>query len=272
MLKVGPKSPRLVFIGWGAINSRVGALLKQRETPVEIAAIATIDTPEARAELPPGVAFLGSPDELANLKPDLVIEAAGRAAISQWAPAALAASPAMITASTSAFSDDGLLTWLIDLAEKNGSRIEVPSGAIGGIDALASAAVLGLDDVVHQIVKPPRAWKNTPAEALVALDGLQERTVLFTGTARQAAASYPQNANATVVTSLAGLGLDRTRVELIADPASTMNGHRIIASGAFGCLDITLKNKPLATNPKSSELTALSLVRLIEHRARRVIV
>jgi aspartate dehydrogenase len=272
MLKVMSKSPRLVFIGWGAINSRVGALLKQRETPVEIAAIATMDTPQARAELPPRVAFLGSPDELAGLRPDLVIEAAGRAAISQWAPAALAACPAMITASTSAFSDDGLLSWLIDLAERNGSRIEVPSGAIGGIDALASAAVLGLDDVVHQIVKPPRAWKNTPAEELVALDTLRERTVFFTGTARQAAATYPQNANATVVTSLAGLGLDRTRVELIADPASTMNGHRIIASGAFGRMDITLENKPLATNPKSSELTALSLVRLIEHRAKSIVV
>ena len=124
----------------------------------------------------------------------------------------------------------------------------------------------------ERIVKPPRAWKNTPAEELVALDGLRERTVFFTGTAQQAAASYPQNANATVVTSLAGIGLDRTRVELIADPASTMNGHRIIASGAFGRMDITLENKPLATNPKSSELTALSLVRLIEHRAKRIIV
>jgi len=266
------KPMRLVFIGWGAINSRVGALLRQRETPVEIAAIAAIDTPQARAQLPHGVPFLGSPDELAAFAPDLVVEAAGRAAISQWAPAALAASPAMITASTSAFSDDGLLAWIADLAERNGSRIEVPSGAIGGIDALASAAVLGLDEVVHQIVKPPRAWKNTPAEQLVALESLSKRAVFFTGTARQAAAAYPQNANATVVTSLAGIGLDKTRVELIADPASTMNGHRIVASGEFGRMEITLENKPLATNPKSSELTALSLVRLIEHRVKRIIV
>ena len=266
------KPARVVFIGWGAINSRVGALLKQRETPVQIAAIATMDTPEARAALPPGVPFLGSPDELAACRPDLVVEAAGRAAIAQWAPAALAASPALITASTSAFSDDALLGWLTELAEQNGSRIEVPSGAIGGIDALAGAAVLGLDSVIHQIVKPPLAWRNTPAEQLVALDQLRERTVFFTGSARQAAATYPQNANATVVTSLAGIGLDRTRVELVADPAVTMNGHRIVASGEFGRMEITLENRPLATNPKSSELTALSLVRLIEHRARRIIV
>src|ERR1700743_3807979 len=137
---------RLVFIGWGAINSRVGALLLQRKTPVEFVAVATIDSPEARPQLPPGVPFLGSTDQLAALKPDLVIEAAGRAAISQWAATALAAAPTLITASTSAFSDDSLLTWLVELAEQNGSQIQIPSGAIGGIDALAGAAVLGLDD------------------------------------------------------------------------------------------------------------------------------
>jgi aspartate dehydrogenase len=246
--------------------------LTQRQCQVEIVAIATADTPEARATLPRGVQFLSSPDELAALQPDLVIEAAGRAAISQWAPAALAAAPAVIFASTSAFCDDGMLAWLIELAERHTSKIVVPSGAIGGMDALASAAVLGLDDVLHQIVKPPLAWKTTPAERLIDLDHLTERTIFFSGTAREAAASYPQNANATVVTSLAGIGLDRTRVEMVADPASVMNGHRIAARGAFGRMEITLENKPLSSNPKSSALTALSLVRLIENRTKNLVI
>jgi len=106
-----------------------------------------------------------------------VVEAAGRAAIEQWAPAALAAAPEMIIASTSAFYDEGLLARLVNLAESSGSRIQIPSGAIGAIDALASAAVLDLEDVVHQIVKPPRAWKDTPAEGLIDLDGLTEHNV-----------------------------------------------------------------------------------------------
>lgn len=266
------KRPRLIFIGWGAINSRVGDLLRARKTPIEIVAIATANTQEARAHLPASIPFLKFPEQLAELKPDLVIEAAGRAAIAQWAPAALAGAPSMIIASTSAFSDDGLLASLIDLAERNGSRIEVPSGAIGGIDALSSAAILGLDDVLHQIVKPPRAWMNTAAEKLLDLEKLEHRTSFFEGTAREASASYPQNANATVVTSLAGLGLDRTRVELIADPEAMMNAHRIVATGKFGQMEVSLKNRPLATNPKSSELTALSLVRMIEHRVKSLIV
>ena len=264
--------PRVVFIGWGAINSRVGALLAERKTAIDIVGIATIDTPEARAALPPGVRFLAAPDELAALKPDLVVEAAGRAAIEQWAAAALATAPEMIIASTSAFVDDDLLARLVALAERNGSRIQVPSGAIGGIDSLAGAAVLELDEVVHQITKPPRAWKNTPAEKLLYLDALREREVFFSGSAREAAASYPQNANATVVTSLAGIGLDKTRVELVADPGVSINSHRIAARGAFGRMEIVLENRALVTNPKSSELTALSLVRLIEHRVHYLVV
>jgi aspartate dehydrogenase len=73
------------------------------------------------------------------------------------------------------------------------------------------------------------------------------------------------------VTALAGIGLDRTRVEMVVDPAVRINGHRITARGAFGRLEIMLKNNPLATNPKSSELTALSLVRLIEQQTNAIV-
>lgn len=257
---------RLFFIGWGAINSRVGELLAQRKSAVDIVGVATSDAAKIRDTAPAGARFIVSPDELAALKPNLVVEAAGRSAIERWGLAALAAAPEVIIASTSAFCDDALLARLITSAEQHGSRIQVPSGAIGGIDALASAAVLDLEEVTHQIVKPPLAWRGTPAEKSIDLTTLSKRTVFFSGTAREAASHYPQNANATVVTSLAGIGLDRTRVEMVADPASRINGHRIIARGAFGRMEITLENNPLATNPKSSELTALSLVRLIEHR------
>jgi aspartate dehydrogenase len=263
---------RTAFIGWGAINTRVGTLLAKRNAAIEIVGIATIDTPENRAAIPQGVPFLASPKELAELRPDLVVEAAGRAAIDVWGEPALAAAPAMIIASTSAFCDDALLARLAAVAEHQRSRIFIPSGAIGAIDALASAAVLGLDNVTHQIVKPPIAWKGTPAEKLLDLARLSDRTVFFSGTAREAASQYPQNANATVVTALAGVGLDKTRVEMVADPTVRINGHRITAQGAFGRLEVALENNPLATNPKSSELTALSLVRLIEHQINAIVV
>ena len=272
----GSRSPqkrlRAVFVGWGAINMRVGALLAQRNTAVDIVGIAALDTPKTRTAIPRGIAFLTAPRELAALRPDIVVEAAGRAAIDMWAETALAAAPAVIIASTSALCDDALLARLVDTADLHGSRIFIPSGAIGAIDALASAAVLDLNEVTHRIVKPPIAWRGTPAEALLDLENLHERAVFFSGSAREAASRYPQNANATVVTALAGVGLDNTRVELVADPAVRINGHRITAHGAFGRLEILLENNPLATNPKSSELTALSLVRLIEHQSQAIVV
>lgn len=263
---------RVVFIGWGAINTRVAALLAERRSAIDIIGVVTTGKTKQRIGLPDGVQLLTTAQELTQLKSDLVVEAAGRAAVEHWAPAALAAAPAMIIASTSAFCDEALLRRLVQTAEQHGSRILVPSGAIGGIDALASGAVLDLDEVTHQIVKPPRAWAGTPAEKLLDLGRLSERTVFFSGTAREAARQYPQNANATVVTSLAGLGLDRTLVELIADPTSRLNGHRIVARGGFGRMEIALENNALATNPKSSELTALSLVRLIELGLKHLIV
>src|SRR5215467_6828987 len=178
---------RTVFIGWGAIGSRVGDLLAKRNAPVEIVGIATIDTPAARAALPAHIPFLADPARLAELKPDLVVEAAGRRAIDQWAPAALQHARTMIIASTSAFVDDALLPRLQAIAEQHGSRILVPSGAIGAIDAIASAAVLGLDEALHQIVKPPAAWKGTPAETLFDAATLTEARTFYRGSAREAA-------------------------------------------------------------------------------------
>jgi aspartate dehydrogenase len=265
-------TPRIVFIGWGAINSRVGALLAERQSLVEIVGIATSGRPNSPSIVPAGITLVEDTSQLAGLRPDLIVEAAGRAAIERWAPAALVAAPALLMASTSAFVDDALLARLAALAERNGSKILIPSGAIGGIDALGAAAVQNLEEVLHQVVKPPLAWKSTRAESLVDLAGLKERTVFFSGTARQAADQYPQNANATVVTALAGIGLDKTRVELVADPTISINGHRIVARGDFGRMEIVLENNPLKSNPKSSELTALSLVRLIEQHVKTVII
>ena len=257
---------RLCFVGWGAIASRVGELLAERQPDtVEIVAVAVRDAQRERTGLPQGARLISGPDELAGLDLDMVIEAAGRPAVSAWGEAALRHAGSFVVSSTSAFTDEALLGLLLAVADEAGSRILVPSGALGDLGALAAASVLPLDDVRHSIVKPPRAWLGTKAAELVDLDNLTERTEFFAGSAREAAASFPQNANVAVITALSGIGLDRTRVALVADPHVSRNVHEIAASGAFGKLDLRLENEPLKTNPKSSEMTALSLLRLIEN-------
>jgi aspartate dehydrogenase len=254
---------KVAFVGWGAINSRVADLLKQHSANVQFVGVAISNASKRYCGIPIGARQIDKPGDLAELAPDLVLEAASKAAVEEWIPIALSVSKTVIIASTSAFTDGKLLAQLRDKADCHGSRLIIPTGAIGGIDALTSAAMLPLDQVVHRISKPPNAWRNTDAEKLFNLSSLTEQTIFFRDTARKAAKAFPQNANATVVTALAGMGLDNTIVELVVDPLITRNQHTISARGVFGRFTITLENEPLQGNPKSSELTALNLARLI---------
>lgn len=263
---------RLCFVGWGAIASRAGALLAERQPQaVEIVAIAVRDAGRARTGLPPEARLLSRPEEMAGLNIDMVIEAAGRPAVAAWGEAALRHARSFVVSSASAFTDDTLLERLLLVADETGGRIVIPSGALGDLGALAAAAILPLDKVVHSIIKPVQAWKNSKAQDLIDLDGLTGRTEFFAGSAREAAAAFPQNANVAVITALSGVGLDRTRVVLAADPALHRNVHEISASGAFGRLDLRLENEPLAANPKSSEMTALCLTRHIENSIAKLV-
>lgn len=256
---------RIGFIGWGAIATRVASLLAERDIKgIEIAAIAT-HAGRGDVALPAGTVLVETPAGLEGLGLDMVIECAGRPAVAEWGEVALRHAKSFVVSSTSAFCDETLLAHLTEVARTAGSRLVVPSGALGDLGALAAASALPLDTVTHSIVKPPKAWKGTKAEEAIDLDTISARTEFFVGTAREAATLYPQNANVAAITALYGIGMDRTRVVLVADPAATRNGHQVTAEGAFGRLTLTLENEPLKTNPKSSEMTALSIARLIEN-------
>lgn len=257
---------RLVLIGWGAIGSRVAGLLAARAAPVQIVAVGLRETSVARG-LPSGAQVLTDPAGLASVAPDLVVEAAGRGSVAGWGRAALAAGCDFAVSSTSAFVDEALFAELVALARVKRAHLIIPPGALGGIDALSAAARLPLQSVRHEIIKPPQAWAGTAAETLCDLAGLTRAVTFFQGSARAAAAAFPQNANVAVISALAGIGLDRTTVALVADPEAKLNSHSVVAEGDFGRMAIRLDNRALASNPKSSEMTALSLVRLIETRA-----
>lgn len=261
------KSQRLVLIGWGAIAQRLYELLPEGTDLVGIALREGSST-----QTPEGIARLSDPQDLANLSPDLVIEAAGRASVLPWGMAALQAGADFAPASTSALTEGGVLDGLIATAKAHGRQLILAPGALGGIDALAAAARIGLTSVRHEIVKPPKAWAGTAAETLCDLASLTQAVTFWQGPADQAATTFPQNANVAAISALAGLGLGQTQVALVADPQAVRNAHRVTASGAFGDMAITLENKPMATNPKTSELTALSLVRLVTNRISPLVI
>jgi len=262
----------VALIGFGAINGRVAELLKARNAPVRIVAMGLRQRRAPPASLA-GARILVDPDELASVEVEIVAEAAGRDAVLPWGEAALRAGRTFIVSSLSAFADDAAFARLSAVAAAHGGRLVLSHGAIAGVEAIAAASRAGLDRVVHRIIKPPTAWRGTPAEGLVDLAVLTQMTTFFSSSAREAAARFPANANVTIATALsAGLGLDATRVELVAAPGAAVNKHVIEASGAFDKLLVEIENKPLAANPKSSELAALALVRLIENAAHAVVI
>lgn len=255
---------RLALIGWGAIGQTVGQMLS--DDPVEIVAIGVQDASVERVGLPPGAVLVDDPAALAAGRPDVVAEAAGRASVAPWGRAALRCGADFVVSSVSALADADLLAELRGLAIDNDAQIHIQPGALGGIDALAGARRMGIDTVVHRIVKPSRAWSGTPAETLCELDSLTEPTVFFTANAAQTATEFPKNANVAMTTALAGIGPEATTITLVADPHASTNRHEISARGAFGRLDVSIANSPLPANPKTSAMAALNLVRAIQNR------
>lgn len=261
---------RIAMIGCGAIGAGVLELLQGDADLVvdrvvlppgvhtEAECILAKHAPEARI-----VASLVEEEAV-----DLVVECAGHAAIEQHVIPALERGIPCLVASVGALSVPGMAQRLEEAAQRGGTQVQLLSGAIGGIDALAAARLGGLDSVVYTGRKPPQAWKGTVAERDCDLDALKAPCCIFDGTAEQAALLYPKNANVTATLSLAGLGLQRTRVQLYADPTVTENVHHVEARGAFGSLEITLRGKPLAANPKTSALTVYSVVRALANRGR----
>ncbi|HEX2547149.1 MAG TPA: aspartate dehydrogenase [Ramlibacter sp.] len=261
---------KIAMIGCGAIGIGVLDLLKG-DPNVMVSRV--VLPPGAHTDAECAVAAQGAQARvvtqlLAEDGVDLVVECAGHAAIEQHVLPALERGTPCIVASVGALSAPGMAQRLEEAARRGGTQVQLLPGAIGGIDALAAARVGGLDTVVYTGRKPPKAWKGTPAEQDCDLDALTTARCIFEGSAEQAAQLYPKNANVAATLSLAGVGLQRTRVQLFADPDVSENVHHFEARGAFGSLEVTLRGKPLAANPKTSALTVYSIVRALANRGR----
>jgi len=254
----------LLLIGAGGVGGHVLANLTAAEHARGVAVL--VRTPR---DLPKGAVAVS---DLSNLPfvPDLAVECAGHAAVSQWGPAVLEKGVDLLVTSIGALTHTDVMAKLEAAAKRGGAKILLSAGAIAGVDALAAARQGGLTSVRYTSRKPPRGWKGTPAEQVVDLDSLKEPAVLFEGPADKAAQLYPQNANVAATVAFAGLGFAGTQVRLMADPSAPGNVHLIEAEGAFGEMRIEIKGKPLPSNPKTSTLTALSVLRVIRNRSASI--
>ena len=207
-----------------------------------------------------GVPFVLGVRDLIAARPEIVIEAASHDAVREHVEPLLSAGIAVIVLSGGALCDDALRGRLERASRAHRAPLYVPSGGIGGLDALKAACAASVEVVSIVVTKPPAAWKGIPyVERLkIDLDRLKGPVTLFEGTAREGVPHFPANVNIAAVLSLAGIGFDRTHLKVVADPALKFNTHFITVKGATGTIDLRFESVPSPDNPKTAMLACYS--------------
>ena len=251
---------RVGLAGLGAIGGAVAERLDQGIEGLALAAVAVRDQEKARRRMagfarPAPLVALG---ELAAVA-DIVVEGTPAAVFREVAEPALRAGRVLVPASVGALlgAED-----LIALAAAHGARIVVPTGALIGLDAVRAAAEGEIHSVTMVTRKPPGGLSGAPylEQHGISLDGLEVPLKVFEGTAREGAKGFPANVNVAAALSLAGIGPDRTRLEIWADPGLMRNTHRIRVEADSARFEMSIENVPSAENPRTGRITALSVI------------
>ena len=154
-------------------------------------------------------------DELLQLQPDYLVEAASPAAMREWALPTLQRGISIVTLSIGAFANDDFYTKVMQIATKNGVKVYIVSGATGGFDVLQTTALMGGATAKFFNEKGPDALRGTA----VYNDSLQtEQRVVFQGTASEAIEMFPTKVNVTVAASRASVGPQQMQVTMQSTP------------------------------------------------------
>jgi aspartate dehydrogenase len=251
---------RVALAGFGAIGKAVAQRLDAGIDGLQLAAVAARDVGRAEAVLA-GFAHPVPVLPLARLgeAADIVVECAPAALLRDIAEPALARGRIVMVLSCGALLDD---PGLVEVARRHGGRILVPTGALLGLDAVAAAAEGGISRVHMVTRKPPAGLAGAPylVEHAISVEGLAAAKRVFQGTAREAARGFPANVNVAAALALAGIGPDRTTIEIWADPGVTRNTHHIEVEAAAARFSMQIEGVPSADNPKTGRLTPLSVI------------
>jgi aspartate dehydrogenase len=251
---------RVAIGGFGAVGKVVAQRIDQGIEGLTLAAVSAHDLGQAERAMA-GFARPVPVVPLARLgeEAEIVVECVPAALLRELAEPALARGRLLMVLSCGALLDN---FDLVELARRHGGRILVPSGALLGLDAVAAAAEGGISSV-HMITrKPPGGLLGAPylMENAIAIGRLTRPACVFTGTAREAARGFPANVNVAAALALAGLGPDRTTIEIWADPTVTRNTHRIEIEADAARFSMQIENVPTEVNPRTGRITALSVI------------
>jgi len=265
---------RVGLLGAGGINSLVAESLMGGAVPeVEVVAVAGSGSGSiSAAALAQRLgAHPVSPEELGGGGCDLVLEAAGRAAVAAHVPALWQSGVSTIVMSVGALIDPEVEA-AYRRALAHGVHVLLPSGGIGGLDAVrALAAGGGLSSARITSTKAPAGLRGAPYLERNGIQLPDDRAMtVFRGSAREAVEGFPANVNVAVALSLAGLGPNLTEVVVRSDPAATFNSQFIEAEGEAGRIEVSVVSKPSPTNPRTSRLAAASAVAALREAVARL--
>jgi aspartate dehydrogenase len=260
---------RVGLIGFGAIGRSIVRLW--HSLPAQSFVLSGVctrpwQTAEARQALPSETQLCTDVGQLLAMDPHCIIEAAGHEVIHAHGADILRHGCSLYLLSVGSLAEKELRTSLLAAAREGGSQIMVPAGALAGFDGLLALAGEGLRSVKYTSRKPCDAWQETLASETHELDRLTQPTVIFRGSAGQAARLYPKNANLAAAVALAGLGFDRTEVELIADPHARGNTGSLEAVSRTSQLNLSVASHP-SSNPKTSANVGASVIAALRNGA-----
>jgi aspartate dehydrogenase len=254
-----PANLRVAVVGLGAVGIRVVEALDRGIDGLMLAAVSVQNPEKHRGRL---TSLMRTPavlpiEGLVDVA-DIVIECAPAKLLrSIVAPFVTSRKTAIVLSAGALLENEDL----IDLARQNGGQIVVPTGALIGLDAVTAAAVGTIHSVRMVTRKPVTGLAGAPyiVENNIDIERITEPLKIFDGTAREAAKGFPANLNVAVALSLAGIGPDRTMLEIWADPALTRNVHRVDVVSDSASFSMSIENIP-SENPKTGLITALSVI------------
>lgn len=262
------KATRVGVIGSGAVGLPIIEALQQGQIPgCKLSGILNLD------ELPEhiqGFAASSLPDLID--RSDLVVEAAGHAALGKLGPPIIDEGKDLLVLSVGALVDDELLR---RLTPEGAGRLLISTGAIGSLDTLLAAMLVEPLETVSLTSRKPcrvlvRPWMSTDLHE--RLSSGAEETEAFSGSAREAVKLFPESANIAATLALATIGFDSLHVRMVGVPHASEVEHYVSAMGRAGSYDFVFRNRPAEANPRTSAITPFSVIRALREMQARIVV
>lgn len=255
---------KIGLLGCGAIGTQIALAIDSGKIPAILTHVYD-DSKDASSRLVQKLKNkpeIVSNSHLLSANPvDIIVEAASQDAVRDVALSVLQNKRDLMIMSVGALLDESIYEILSDACKDFKKTIYLPSGAIAGLDAIKSVKD-ELESISITTTKHPRSLKGAKffETSDIDLDSINKKTMIFQGTAKQAVSLFPANINVAALLSLSGIGSEKTKVTIVADPNTDKNTHYIEASGKFGKMTFTIENFPDPTNPKTSRLATLSAI------------